>query len=837
MTIFNKFTEGEFIVPARHSNGLSLRLKLLCGLIPPVITILVITGYFTYLTSSHFLNEALERSTRLQAKAMSHEIETVFTRCQQYLQFIAQTAADHEDMRKIFAGLVHATGLDYREMGFIAQKEENHLFWVAKNNAFLQIPAAEITDIHPSPLLYLEHLNALKPNQVWMSPVVDVEYPFHTPENPNQRIQSHVIYFGTPCFSETGERRGYLLLSLDVRSIRNILSLYNSPESPILAFTRTPEIRYAYFFDLDGWILFQSESIEKKDMELTTDLARSRYDNGILGKPGLAPAFRPGSDVEDFWKMVGDVRKGRQNLIVMEDVVSHGYLAKKAYLAYAPILLEGNVIAGIAYVDRTQFNRTAGYKHLDLMLFISIATIAAVSLVIFILAHMITKPIYQLVGAVNHIQQSEHLSPIRLSSTGYEVNLLVSAINRLISTLIAQMAEIREKEIKIQTVEYKEKIELVTEFPKQVSHEKGKDLPEIIGYGVRIEQLKSDILKAAAGGADVLIIGETGTGKQLAAEAIHRHGPRSTHPFISVNCGELGETLLLDSLFGHVKGAYTEAKTDRKGAFLEAHGGTLFLDEIQNASLTVQQALLRAVSIRKIKPLGSDRELDVDVRLICATNADLSVLMERQLFRTDLYFRLKVITIHTPPLREHKENIPVIVDHFLRQVEASSRRTGIAISKGALEKMKRYDWPGNIRELKNCITRAAVMSENLIIQDDDIIIEQNMRPMPKNASTGDNDVAEKEDRHVLKPKIPSRSGNPGSHHTGYGGRPLEMNRRQEKAYPFILLQKTLTRNDYQTWVGGDISPRTAVYDLQDLVKKGVLRKDGNGPATRYIHVE
>ena len=466
MTVFNKFSEGEFIIPGRNRNGFSLRLKLLCGLIPSAIIILIITGYFTYLTSSHFLNQALERSTRLQAKAMSHEIETVFTRCKQNLQLIAQTAGDDENLRKIFAGLVRTTGLDYREMGFIAQKEENCTFWIAKNATVQQIPADEIADIHPDPLLYLEHLTALKPDQVWMSPVVEVDHPFQAPENPNQRIRSHVIYFGTPCFSDNGERRGYLLLSLDIRSIRNILSLYNSSRSPILAFTRTPEIRYAYLFDPDGWILFQSEGIEKKDLELTTDLARSNYTSGILGKPGLASAFRPDFDFTDFWTMVEDVRKGNQDLIVMENASADGSLTKAAYLAYAPVFFEGNVIAGLAYIDRTQFTRTAGYKHLDIMLFISILTIAAVSMVIFILAHMITKPIYQLVGAVNHIQEREHLSPIHIPSTGYEVNLLVNAINNLINTLIDQLDEIKEKEIKLQTVEFKEKIQLETEFPK-----------------------------------------------------------------------------------------------------------------------------------------------------------------------------------------------------------------------------------------------------------------------------------------------------------------------------------------------------------------------------------
>ena len=151
-------------------------------------------------------------------------------------------------------------------------------------------------------------------------------------------------------------------------------------------------------------------------------------------------------------------------------------------------------------------------------------------------------------------------------------------------------------------------------------------IPGIVGAGTKIDRLKTDVYKASQVDVDVLIIGETGTGKQLAADAIHHLSRRSAKPFISINCGELDENLLLDTLFGHVKGAFTEARGDRKGAFLEADGGTLFLDEIQTASMSVQQSLLRAIAMRKIKPLGSDREIDVDVRLIAATNLDLSIL-------------------------------------------------------------------------------------------------------------------------------------------------------------------------------------------------------------------
>jgi DNA-binding NtrC family response regulator len=285
------------------------------------------------------------------------------------------------------------------------------------------------------------------------------------------------------------------------------------------------------------------------------------------------------------------------------------------------------------------------------------------------------------------------------------------------------MEEIRQKDRTIRSASLKEQARLDRVIMGPATLAAGDPVPSIIGHGPRVEKLKTEILKAAQADADVLIIGETGTGKQLAAEAIHRLSARSGEPFISINCGALDENLLLDALFGHVKGAFTEAKADRKGAFLEANRGTLFLDEIQVASGRVQQAMLRGIAVRKVKPLGSDRETDVDVRLIVATNVDLKELIQRGGFREDLYFRLKVITLHTLPLREQKDNIAVLARHFLNLQERLAGRAGMGLSKGALAKLMRYDWPGNVRELQNCITRAVVMAEHQVIQAEDIPLD------------------------------------------------------------------------------------------------------------------
>jgi DNA-binding NtrC family response regulator len=840
MTIIDKFNEGEIIIPPNNSNGISLRSKLLFTLIPSIILVLIITGYITYLTSSHFLNQALERSARIQVKAISHEIESLLARCRQDILFIAQNFSDNEKLRKNFADFIELEGTDYREVGFISQNDKLHTYFLAKDNEIVKLESNLISDINPCPLLYLDQLAQLNPGDVWISNITEVEYPFPLSSNPNQKIRSKVIYFGTPYVSENGKQTGFILLSIDARLIRNILSLFNSPKSPLWAFPRTAEIRYAYLFDLDGWILFQSEDVEKKEVDFSTDLARIDFSVGTLGKPGLSSAFRPGSQFQPFWKMIKDVKETKYDLLNLKDQPHEGSEVKNYYLAYSPVMFQGKVFAGIAYIDRTRFTLVAGYKHLDIMLILSIITIIAVSLIIFLLSHFTTKPIYKLTEAVTNIQKNKKFEPINIRTIGYETNLLQAAVNDMMRVVTAQMVEIKKKNQKIQNVQFKEKIELESEFPKATRESTFDVLPEIIGFGPRIDQFKSDVLKAANVDVDVLIIGETGTGKQLAAEAIHKHSRRGKNPFISINCGELAENLLLDSLFGHVKGAFTEAKVDRKGAFMEANGGTLFLDEIQTASPTVQQALLRAVAMRKVKPLGTDKEYDADVRLICATNIDLRLLIDNQQFRSDLYFRLKVITIYTPALRDHKENIPVLINHYLSKLQNSTQREDLGVSKGALEKMKQYPWPGNVRELMNCITRAAVMAENHIIQADDILLDSestnylnsNIIDDEGETSPGkDLPFPEEDDYFIPHPGIIDAKA------FIFSDMNIQMNSRQEKVFSFIRANKTITRNQYQSQLGEDISSRTAIYDLQDLVKKGVLRKKGSGPATRYIYIE
>ncbi len=814
----------------------SLASKLWMSVIPSVVVVLLVTGYATHKISQGYINTALERNAHVQVMAVAYEINSLLERCRKDLFFISQNTPDSLWMHSFFAQNFRSGGIPYRELAFISQKNQQHRYFVSNQNRIVELPLRDIPEIRPNPLLLYESIRNLSEGEVYISPITEVEHPFPTADNPNQRLYSRVIYFGIPQSPEADKRSGYLLLSIDVRQFRNILSLYNSPKSPLWAFPRTSELRFSYFFDKEGWILFQSLDPEKTDLDLSTDTARSGY-TGTLGRPGIPSAFRPASVSGNFWKMVGEIREGKHGLIRVQEGYSLYGMKKEYYQAYAPIFFKPNpekapvVYGGVTYIDRSRLIAAAGYKHVDVMFVITLVTVFLVAAVIFFLSRRITRPIVSLTRSVEGMRATGQLKPIDVVLSDFETLSLKKAINNMIETMQKQIEEIQYKDLKIEQANLKEKAPLEENVSALLRDSLGTEIPEIVGYGPKIGKLKSEILKSAGVDVGVLIMGETGTGKQLTAESIHNHSRRSGRPFISINCGELDENLLLDTLFGHVKGAFTEAKADRKGAFLEADGGSLFLDEIQTASLAVQQALLRALAARKIKPLGSDRELEVDVRVIAATNADLTALIDQGKFRQDLYFRLKVITLQTPTLREQRENIPILTVHYLKQAQLLAQKSGLGLSKGALEKIKAYSWPGNVRELMNVITRAVVMSEKKIIHEDDIVLE-NQEAVSLIRAPGDLLRGEKE-----APNPRNGVQDEAAHPPLQTAPPLfreDLNSRQIKACEALFQEKEISRFRYQEIIGGKLSSRTAIYDLQDLVKKGIVKKVGQGPATRYV---
>jgi len=245
------------------------------------------------------------------------------------------------------------------------------------------------------------------------------------------------------------------------------------------------------------------------------------------------------------------------------------------------------------------------------------------------------------------------------------------------------------------------------ELKRQLRTERGFD--SFVGKSRRMLEVFETIRKTADSGSTVMITGESGTGKELVARAVHQESSRRSAPFVSVNCGAIPETLMESELFGHVKGAFTGAVQSTDGLFHAADGGTLFLDEITEISQSVQVKLLRAIQEREIRRVGDTRDVKVDVRLIAASNRDLVKTVADGALREDLYYRLNVIPIHLPPLRERTEDIPALVAHFIGRIARDVAKTIAGISPEALAVLERYHWPGNIRELENVIERAIVL--------------------------------------------------------------------------------------------------------------------------------
>jgi DNA-binding NtrC family response regulator len=235
---------------------------------------------------------------------------------------------------------------------------------------------------------------------------------------------------------------------------------------------------------------------------------------------------------------------------------------------------------------------------------------------------------------------------------------------------------------------------------------------QLVGKSPKMQQIYEIIDRISASSPTVLIQGESGTGKELVANVIHQNSIRRDRPFIPVNCGAIAEGLLESELFGHIKGAFTGAIKDNIGLFKAAHGGTIFLDEIAEVQPSLQVKLLRALQERKIRPVGGTKESDIDVRVIAATNKNLEEAIRNNSFRKDLFYRLDVISINMPPLREIKDDIPNLVSHFIKKFSKDGHRHVIRVAPEVMDLLMRYDWPGNVRQLENIIERAFALGQS-----------------------------------------------------------------------------------------------------------------------------
>lgn len=303
---------------------------------------------------------------------------------------------------------------------------------------------------------------------------------------------------------------------------------------------------------------------------------------------------------------------------------------------------------------------------------------------------------------------------------------------------------------------YKE-VEKLKSAKKQLEDDISKPFKDIIGDSPAMKNVFSIIDKVAGTDANVLILGENGTGKELVARALHQRSLRKDNVFVGVDMGAITETLFESELFGHKKGAFTDAKEDRAGRFEIATGGSLFLDEIGNLSMPLQSKLLTVLQGRQVTRIGTNKPMDIDIRLICATNMPVYDMVAENTFRQDLLYRINTVEIHLPPLRERQDDINLLADHFVKVYCEKYRKPPKKLAPSTYKKMAKYSWPGNIRELQHAIERAIIMSEGNVLMPDDFFFL--VQKADNQTETADNLNLDEVEKNVILRAINKHSGN------------------------------------------------------------------------------
>ncbi len=845
MRIWTRPVLGNSLETTRFFVNRSMTSRVLLLGLPLLTLVLLLVFLATGRSIEALVNRAIARNAQLHAQAMSLSLEQILTETRNQLLILAAGSMDPKDMVRRLQFRVRAEGLRYREVAFMGTDPSQRYLLLSYGGEIISIPPDIASATVGNPFTSLSA--AQRPGHVQISQPLEVVYSMVPLNDSVQSIPLYVIRFSTPIYDSQGVFQGMLILSLDLTVLRDAISMFSSSSAPLRTADDETRIR-SIFFDNQGWMLFQSENLEADEAggRLNSDSLRAGF-QGEFGRAGFSTAFRPGPNHVNYWSMVSNVQAGHSGQIFLDnsDAWGHENSAVEG-VSFAPVTFAANpdsprtIMGGLAVLD-TSFTATrTGIQIIGIYGICLLAGICLLGLGLAWLARGTTKRLRRLSNEVNMRIDSHSSNPLVLPPMPRELEQLKDAINALLHRLRRSEEEQLNQQLMQDARRAREPAENMPELD---------DIPEngLVGTSAAMQDLRANILKAAPTMADVLVIGETGTGKELVSAAIHQASPRANGPFITINCGALDENLLMDTLFGHVKGAFTEARQPRKGAFLTAEGGTLMLDEIGNAAPKVQQALLRALSTRMIRPLGSDEDVPFDTRIIAATNAELLQDAQEGSFREDLYYRLAVITIRTPPLRRRKSDLPLLAVFFLTRAAESQGLPTPRLSRGALRKLQEYHWPGNVRELQNCLARALAFCENGLIFAENIQLGPDTLPgdiarpergklscPPARADSRQphGEAAETAESPVAQP-IPAESEDQGAMPAAEDAQP-RLNARLARLLPQIVELGSISRQEYQDMSGKDISMRTAQYDLQILVRLGLVRREGRGPAQRYI---
>ena len=694
-----------------------MALRFAVVIVPACICIALAATWLGYNAASVTLADSLETQPLLKARVQADRLNRTYTHLRHSLERIAQMP--HLNAQEAMAQLELFFQDSFPllgEFGLYSKNGKSFLL-LRDGEGFREITGGNSASGDYSLFQQVASL-PLIPGKTTLFPVVFSYYPSREGKDRPRKVP--VIRMALPL----DDGSGALVAGIDLDALQRRIGVYSRVNSPLRSPLQEDPLQVSYFFDSDGWILFEMTGTENSGF--FPDLARRGY-TGDLGRPGYDAAFRPWGVHEDYWRMITEVKENRSgSSAATAEHFSSVQAQNRAFLCYAPVYFAQSdasppqLIGGIAFFETSNLPLTAFLRVANVSLFVVVGAIAILGMLVMIMGRRLSRPLHAMAAQLKSMEDGGELLAVEATPICMEHQKLLATANSLISRAMAAQTSLERIQREVLHARARSPVDL----HQLVSSPPENSEFDLVGSSTLINEVREQVRKAARAGTDVLIWGETGTGKELVAAAIHKASSRSDGPYITINCGALDESLLMDTLFGHVKGAFTEAKTDRKGAFLSADGGTLLLDEVANASPKVQQALLRALSVRRIRPLGADVEMSFNTRVVAATNVDLRECVRAGAFREDLYYRLAIISIETPPLRHRKEDTPQLAAFCIREAAEAMGQPEVRLSRGALELMAAHDWPGNVRELKNCLTRAMAFVEGDLILPQHIVLEQ-----------------------------------------------------------------------------------------------------------------
>jgi DNA-binding NtrC family response regulator len=837
MRLFNTFSGGGSLASAPFLTSRSLRGRTIIICLP--ILGITLLGFFfiSWRMFESAINRVVTRNAQFQTYAISQAFSQILAETRNHLLLLASGELDQVSMARRLKYRGRFEKAQYREMAFIGLGAENKYLFLNCGGEIIVVPPDVASNTIHGPFHNIS-ANQL-PGRVNVGQPVEVSYTLFPVSDSLQNVTFQVLRFSTAVHDAEGHFKGVMILSLDLAALRGVLSNFStSMETGDNDNTESGAVR-SLFFDKDGWMLFQSEGniLEEQEKPLRTDAVRGGF-RGDFGRPGFSQAFRPGPEYLNYWSMVLDVQNGRSGHLRMPE---SGYLWGDGQLrvdsvSYVPLTVvtenenTKTPIGGVAVLDASFTLAQAGARIIAAYAFCFLLAMVLMGWGLWRMAGAVNRQLRILSTALESRNIQGRFDPLALPPMPLELEKIRNAANTLLERLRCAIEYNTLRQAQATAKSLREPADNLPDPEEVPSH-------GLVGNSPLMRHLRLQVNKVASSSVDVLVVGETGTGKELVSEYIHRLSPRAHGPFISINCGALDESLLMDTLFGHVKGAFTEAKAVRKGAFLAADGGTLMLDEVGNAAPKVQQALLRALSTRRIRPLGADYDVPFNTRIVAATNAEIGDEAMGGRFREDLYYRLAVITIHTPPLCQRKDDIPMLLVHFLAEAVHNGGpgmpKIMPKISRGALTKLMEYNWPGNVRELKNCVTNALTFCEGGIIFAENIRLGAETNALLKDAQAARQVMEQTNPAQVSSLTRPISADDKFVVDSALAGR---LNPRQRRNLPLLATSGSVSRHEYQTMSGETISTRTALYDLQTFVEAGLLRREGRGPALRYVVV-